>query len=994
MPSTHENAINGLFESYLRQHNLHVRVGASVVDSEGTTRWPDFELSNSGVFYGEGEFDDTAWLGFGQARDYSMAAGSSGAFLIIYPRALRRLPSGAALSRIQPESILSAHKYDLAFIKPGRTTDGRPGVRLEDIPQWLDERIHEKSPPQADVSQSIKILRQAVDALTAFLPATVRDTDLFENLLGREPTQGAAIKATRQAAAYILVNQLMYYHILVAAKPQTFTPLVPSQLRTPGDLTRLFPQDPEHEAVFGLDVASQFKPSSIETVRQIVKVVEALSPEHVGGASLGKLFHELIPLDIRKHIAAFYTLEEAAQLLASLVVKNARARVFDPACGSGTLLVAAYRRKKELYGRSSSRSGQVHRVFLEKDLTGIDMMPFAAHMSALNLVLQAPDVEAPAPRIAIGDSTVLSPGDSLAPIQQVLPRSRIQRSLDDFQTGLAAPRRKVRSGRVGLGRNEEGAPLKLGSVDCVLMNPPFTRFQRLANFYTGYSEDIATSFKEYRDYINGRMPYCNYFLFLADRFLEHDQGQESPTIGAVLPATILRGDSSEGVRKFLLQRYSILYIIRRRMAANFSEDTQFTEILLVLGRKRADPVPTSFVIIDELDGTMCDEIQNSEPRPASRPNERAGAVEVRRVRLEKLGTSNWFKPFSISEGRLQAVWESWERKRCFSPLSQVASDLQSKDQSESGGPTFPSFSLNRGTEDEVRGDKWVIEGGRQGVIQVRNVENGESRTLPMGSLSPLFRRFRYRGFMDASSLSEYVPSDSLGIPADFSSLSRVRERIRWGDWRSYLLSRTSNLMLVDRLNITAPGTCLVSYFSSPPRVWARVGTVIKGLPDDQARALSLWLNSTPGLLGYLANQIPTQGGYMQLGKYVYSDFLVPDVRALDANILQRASLVFSRAASVEFPRLMAQFAWLSSGSGLSRRTRQSAERALGVSVDRWQTSFKPREEIDDFAFDLLGLSPTERIDLKGWIYSVMLTELVTLWEAVQQAGGEEEPASE
>ena len=227
------------------------------------------------------------------------------------------------------------------------------------------------------------------------------------------------------------------------------------------------------------------------------------------------------------------------------------------------------------------------------------MMPFAAHMSALNLVLQAPDVEAPAPRIAIGDSTRLSPGDSLAPIQQVLPRSRIQRNLDDFQTGSAAPRRRVHAGRVGFGRSGGRAPLKLDFVDCVMMNPPFTRFQRLANFYEGYSGEVATSFSEYHEYINGRMPYCNYFLFLADRFLEHGRAPPgSPIIGAVLPATVLRGDSSEGVRRFLSERYSILYVIRRRRAANFSEDTQFTEILLVLGERRADPGPPSFVIID------------------------------------------------------------------------------------------------------------------------------------------------------------------------------------------------------------------------------------------------------------------------------------------------------------------------------------------------------------------------------------------------------------
>lgn len=992
MPSTHENAINGLFESYLRQHGLQVRVGAAVVDSEGTTRWPDFELSNSGVFYGEGEFEDTAWLGFGQARDYSIAAGSSGAFLLLYPRALRRLPTGVQLSKVGPETILGQYRYDLAFIKPDRATDQKLGVPLQDIPRWLDERIHDLAPAQTDLNQTIKVLRQAVDALTAFLPDSVRDTNLFENLLGREPAQAAAVKATRQAAAYILVNQLMYYEILVGANPSSFSRIQPSAVRTPSDLTRLFPQDPEHEAVFGLDVASEFKSGATETVRQIVKVVEALSPEHVGGASLGKLFHELIPLDLRKHIAAFYTLEEAAAILAGLVVRTPNERVFDPACGSGTLLVAAYQRKRELERGSYARTPEaVHSQYLEKDLTGIDMMPFAAHMTALNLVLQAPEVVAPAPRVAIGDSTVLSPNDTLAPIQQVLPRSKVQRSLDDFHNASVPSLRRVRAGRVGIGRGQGAKPLKLESVDCVIMNPPFTRFQRLARFYEGYTEDIATSFKEYKGFINGRMPYCNYFIFLADRFLRPQGSSSAPLIGAVLPATVLRGDSSEGLRRFILNRYSVPYIIRRRRAANFSEDTQFTEILLILGKKAQVDQPTSYLIIDGLEGSLLDTIEAASPAdngPLDRlPRQSPAAVEVRRTNLMDLGTVNWYRPFSMAHGGLQALWESWRNRTLKQTLSGLASGLQSKDQSESGGPTFPSFSLNLGTEDEVRGDKWIIEGGAR-ALQVRNTDSGDTRTIPHESVSPLFRRFRYRGFMDVSTLAEFVPSDSRGIPADFTALSRVRGRVHWPDWKSYLLSRTSNLLLVDRLDITAPGTRLVSYFSSPPRVWARVGTVIKGLPDEQARLLALWFNSTPGLIGYLAEQIPTRGGYMQLGKYIFSDFYVPDVRSLDPALMKRGQVVFDRVSSVECPRLLTQFARLSSDDCLSKRLKRTAEAALGGPLDDWGSGFKPREAIDDFAFDLMGLGVTKREELKKWIYSAMLEELVALWEIVQNGSDE------
>lgn len=48
----------------------------------------------------------------------------------------------------------------------------------------------------------------------------------------------------------------------------------------------------------------------------------------------------------------------------------------------------------------------------------------------------------------------------------------------------------------------------------------------------------------------------------------------------------------------------------------------------------------------------------------------------------------------------------------------------------------------------------------------------------------------------------------------------------------------------------------------------------------------------------------------------------------------------------------------------------------------------------EIAFDLLGLGPEERSYLKGWMYSSVLAEFVTLWDVIQQAGDGEEPTPE
>ena len=55
---------------------------------------------------------------------------------------------------------------------------------------------------------------------------------------------------------------------------------------------------------------------------------------------LGKVFHNLIPLGLRKMVGAYFTNSQAGDLLALLAIRSKDAKVIDPACGSGTLLVS------------------------------------------------------------------------------------------------------------------------------------------------------------------------------------------------------------------------------------------------------------------------------------------------------------------------------------------------------------------------------------------------------------------------------------------------------------------------------------------------------------------------------------------------------------------------------------------------------------------------------------------------------------------------------
>lgn len=190
----------------------------------------------------------------------------------------------------------------------------------------------------------------------------------------------------------------------------------------------------------------------------------------------------MIPLEIRKVVAAYFTNNAAGDLLAKLSIKKSDDKVLDPACGSGTLLVSSYKRKLQLSEKIFDES--LHQKFIQKELTGIDIMPFSAHLAAVNLALLGLPYKSDVLRIAIGDSTKRKPGDKIEPAREVLKEAFKSRTLSDYLTTdvVQAKNSKVHAGTVAL--HDKGAkPIVLEKADVVIMNPPFTSCDNLPAEY-------------------------------------------------------------------------------------------------------------------------------------------------------------------------------------------------------------------------------------------------------------------------------------------------------------------------------------------------------------------------------------------------------------------------------------------------------------------------------------------------------------------------------
>ena len=110
----------------------------------------------------------------------------------------------------------------------------------------------------------------------------------------------------------------------------------------------------------------------------------------------GELFPKL--LDDREETASHYTLPTTAQLLAGIAVDRVRVsdwsstdevselRIADFACGTGTLLRAAYSHIRNRYEVAGGDDlARIHKAMLQGGITGTDINALAAHMTAAAL---------------------------------------------------------------------------------------------------------------------------------------------------------------------------------------------------------------------------------------------------------------------------------------------------------------------------------------------------------------------------------------------------------------------------------------------------------------------------------------------------------------------------------------------------------------------------------------------------------------------------------
>ena len=213
------------------------------------------------------------------------------------------------------------------------------------------------------------------------------------------------------------------------------------------------------------------------------RVADSLS--ELGYDHAGPLYHRI--LGSAKSDGAFYTNNLSAIMLARLALADdlidwsdpdavSKLRVIDPACGTGTLLMACLQTiKARVTGRGKEemddgQSNALHKRVVEDVLCGLDINQHGVQLAACNMTLGAPTVDYERMNLVTMPHGPQGDGSPRAGSLEILTAAD---DAHDLST-IAAPRRSLLAlDAEQVGESEE-IRFPLRDLDGVIMNAPFT----------------------------------------------------------------------------------------------------------------------------------------------------------------------------------------------------------------------------------------------------------------------------------------------------------------------------------------------------------------------------------------------------------------------------------------------------------------------------------------------------------------------------------------
>lgn len=615
----------------------------------------------------------------------------------------------------------------------------------------------------------------------------------------------------------------------------------------------------------------------------------------------GELFPKVSP--DRKEAAAFYTRPATAEFLSALLIREAdlaspdkwgdpdlfsTLRVADLACGTGTLLRAAYRRIRtlsELHG-NKSREGiaRLHVGAMEGGLTGADVNLIASHLTNSSLALMGLGEPYKATNIGwVGVGRPIAGGFLTTGSLEFFERNEVADLLESYGSRMG-----------GSGDTERTITVKDSDFDYIIMNPPYSRTRKdrkvfdIAGLSEGEKDDCQ---KRWGRMLRDQAAVKTAGMAASFLCLAREKIKPGGKIGFVLPISAAFDKSWEKTREMIIRDFENIIAITSASAGGggdeaMSADTGMGEMLLVARRKikRSDatPSPVSCVTLRENTGRY--------ERVWEMAKSILGAVDA-----VNSGPGEW-EPIRVGEQELGVV-TLLPSQRGGRPWSHL-------------GSLHPDVSIHA----------WKI--AEEGVfLSMEESREDDGATIPMTTMDALFTTgpTHHRiGYLKGGSKMGAFTWHPIDDPADVKGKDRSLWKADCDTQIRLLVNPTHRGVLFDsaaanRIKSLA-GTLhyargiqwtsqALLAASTRNRIHGGNAWLTLGHDDERLRkGFALWANSTLGLLVHW-----TRGGRTQLGRALakvkaIESMPCPDLEAIESarpGTLDKAARYFDRLSEMK-----------------------------------------------------------------------------------------------
>lgn len=253
------------------------------------------------------------------------------------------------------------------------------------------------------------------------------------------------------------------------------------------------------------------------TLGTVLKRLNRFDFEYVNRDILGHVYEDYLPKQERKELGEYYTPLEVVQFMLDSVEYRpgedlGDKQVLDPACGSGTFLTEVAERLIQHYVEKFGRTS-VHQLDpdeaqtilerVEENVYDIDINPFAAHITQINLLFRTIDlydkVTEQNPDYTM-DGFEIHVADTLSPT--LLEKQ--EGSTEDEGQQSALHQFAEYNGRAKSfieDRNEVDRIKDEEDFDVVVANPPYVRIQNLSGVKDEYSARYSSAIKNFDIYV-------------------------------------------------------------------------------------------------------------------------------------------------------------------------------------------------------------------------------------------------------------------------------------------------------------------------------------------------------------------------------------------------------------------------------------------------------------------------------------------------------------